>query len=136
VVGCGKVGLGCLRFLVGVNEMYLEWMKKKRLYFLIIQLLLISVLIIHFGYKVGFIYYFLICLIFFGTILLVIFKFIYINSTSRKLNLLLMLWDSLFLFSLGYISVNRDIAIYLLISTFSLGTGIVFYAKYFNVRGC
>ncbi len=118
--------------------MYLEWMKKHLLIITSLQFCLIVFIIItnnQFQYEI-----FLATVIggvFFGVMQYFICRFVYKDSISLKLNLLLVMWDIFFYISaIMVMSIEKFTELTPMVNNlFLIRTELVIYAKRFKILG-
>lgn len=116
--------------------MYLEWMKK---YFVFVSVLLFLFVLLIFIFKRDFSFEIFVAPIIgsslFGIIQFLVCRFIYKDTISIKLNLMLLMWDTFLLISAIGSFQNISALIPIMIVVFFVRTELVLFSKMYRIKG-
>ncbi len=116
--------------------MYLEWMKKHLLIITILQFsLVIFVLVFKQEFHYGIYLTSFLGGLFWGALQYIICKLVYRNSKSLKINLMLVMWDIFFYFSVILSLRNSNAIIQIMVILFLVRTELTIFSRKFNIKG-
>lgn len=116
--------------------MYLRFMTKHRPIILIIQIVIICMLSILHSFKYEYLLMGLASIGLFGGAYFIVIRFVYRGGVSLKINLMLIMWDLLFIAAMAFSFVprHRSVALPLLFIFLPIGNMIAILAKKFDVH--